>query len=363
MVDLYYGKKTPDDSKLFNQNTRLFCYSKPTGIKNKIVKHTLFYNEYNFLINEVLQKQTAYDYIWANDLPVLKPAILLKNHFKAQVIYDSHEIYIETLNQFFPTQANGLKKFVFQSLLSFMRYFGSKAEKKMISEVDQFVTVSESVKLFFEKKFFRKDILVVYNCPPLQHSEEKIDLKAQLKLDKNCFVLLYQGVMNPGRALDKMIEAQLYTDENIRFVLMGDGNIKKDLIEQTKRLELDEKIIFIDRVHPAVLLNYTRGADAGIIFQETEKNESKNLGIANKFFEYIHAGVPFVATDAPENRLISKKYPVCLFVGKQHDVKEIANKIDQLQRISANEFKNAAIEAAKEYNWEAQAEKIRKIVM
>ncbi|MDY0323687.1 MAG: glycosyltransferase [Candidatus Carbobacillus sp.] len=361
-VDLYYTYSTPIDNDLFNSNTKLFACPPQNTIKQKILKHSFFIYEYNYIYNEVKKHNKVYDYIWANDLPVLKLAFKIKKKTNGKIIYDSHEIYCETINQFFPENAKGIKKLVFKGLISMMRFIGNRAEANMLKKTDFFVTVCHSVKEYFTKKYGRKDIHVVYNCPPLSNNTDKIDFKKILGISNNTFILLYQGVMNQGRALNQMIEAHQFTDEDIRFILMGNGSIKNHLISKTKSLGLEKKIIFIDPVHPSELLKYTRGADAGIVFQETDKNLSKKLGIANKFFEYMHAGIPFVATEAPENIHIVNQFPVCIFVNSKHDVLQIAQQINKLKNEPVKHMKEAALKAAKYYNWDKQAEVIKEIV-
>ena len=70
--------------------------------KRKLLQHSFFCFEFNFFIKEVLKRQSSYDFIWANDLPTLFPAYKIAKKLNAQLVYDSHEIYVETINQFFP---------------------------------------------------------------------------------------------------------------------------------------------------------------------------------------------------------------------------------------------------------------------
>lgn len=361
-VDAYYLNYENTDQSYFNTNTKLFGLEQKSGLKNYFLKHTFFYNEYNYFSKEVLKRNIKYDYIWAHDLPVLKAALKIRKKTGGKVIYDCHEIYNETLNQFFPENAKGLKGILYKSTLNFMRHFGVRAESKMARKADICVTVGKYVKDFLENQFKINNIKVLYNCPYIQQNDKKVDLRTTLGFQKNDKILLYQGVMNQGRALPEMIQAQTHTNKNIKFVLMGDGPTKMILQDLVVELKLDNKVFFIDRVDSSVLLQYTRGADAGIVLQETEKNQSKNLGIANKFFEYIHAGIPFVATDAPENRLVYNKYKVCKLVNPKHNIIEIAQAIDSLFNDDLIKYKEASKKATAEYNWEAQAEKIRQIV-
>ncbi|HPG73246.1 MAG TPA: glycosyltransferase [Bacteroidales bacterium] len=360
-VDLYYLKPAPGDETLFGDNVQLFPVAPASGLKQRILRHSFFYNEYNYLAREVIKQNQHYHFIWANDLTVLKPALAIKKTTGARLIYDSHEIYIETLNQFFPEQSRGFRKMAFGILLKFMKYFGTKAEKSMLRQVDEFVTVSNSVKNYFTETYKRNNIHVVLNCPAFEQSSyEAVDLKSMLGIDKNKFLLLYQGIMGYGRGLPLMIEAQKYTHDDVHFVLMGDGMLRDSLIRLTETLNLTHKITFIDRVPTSQLLQYTRAADGGIILQETDKNLSKKLGIANKLFEYMHAGIPFVASNAPENNAVAAQFNICLIV--ENNVQHIARGIDALKDFDPVAVKEEARKAAAMYNWEKQAEVISTIV-
>ncbi|HQP05287.1 MAG TPA: glycosyltransferase, partial [Bacteroidales bacterium] len=208
-VDLFYLRPSDSDKELFNENTRLFALKQRTGKKELFLRHTFFYNEFNYFFFDIIRHEIRYDYVWANDLPALKPALFLKKKFNAKLVYDSHEIYIETLNQFFPEKSHGIKKIVFGALLKLMRFYGSRAERAMVEQTDIFITVSDSVKEYFAALFNRNDIAVVLNCPSLhQETYESVDLKSMLGFDNQVFLLLYQGVMSYGRGLPLMIEAQ-----------------------------------------------------------------------------------------------------------------------------------------------------------
>ncbi len=350
-VDLFYVDGNDSDKKIFNDNVRLFSCKKKDGLKAKIIRHTCFYNEFMFYVPEVLKQGVDYDYIWANDLPDLKPALKIKAKIGSKVIYDSHEIFIGTLNQFFPRKAKWYKSILYKTALFTMTKLGACAEKKMVKSVDEFVTTSTSFKGYFQKKFHRDDIHIVMNCPNIQTATDSYDLRSEYGLSNDSFVLLFQGRLNAGRALIEMVESMQYVKENIHLFVVGDGTLKKDMQKRTAELSLQERIHFIDEVPSSELLRYTRGADAGINLQASI-NISKHLASANKLFEYTHSGIPTIGSDVPENRLVIEKYDLGLLVN--NNPKEIAIAINKMADMDLSKYKENCKKAAKEYNWENQ---------
>lgn len=358
-VDLYYVYGKDSDKDIFGDNVHLFSCEKKEGLKSKFVKHTCFYNEFMFFVPEVLKQGIAYDYIWANDLPDLKPALKLKEKIGSKVIYDSHEIFVGTLNQFFPSKAKWYKSILYKTALFVMTTLGSNAEKKMVKRADEFVTTSISFKNYFKNKYKRDDIQIVMNCPNIQTANDFYDFRSEYNLSSDSFVLLFQGRLNAGRALIEMIESMAYVKSNVHLFVIGDGTLKKDMQKRTAELSLQEKVHFIDEVPSAELLRYTRGADAGINLQASI-NISKHLASANKLFEYTHSGIPTIGSDVPENRLIIEKYDLGMLV--RNNPKEIADAINKMSESDLSKYKGNCKKAAMEYNWENQEKVILDLI-
>lgn len=358
-VDLYYVYGKDSDKDIFGDNVRLFSCEKKEGLKSKFVKHTCFYNEFMFFVPEVLWQGVAYDYIWANDLPDLKPALKLKEKIGAKVIYDSHEIFVGTLNQFFPSKAKWYKSILYKTALFVMTTLGSNAEKKMVKRADKFVTTSISFKNYFQDKYKRDDIQIVMNCPNTQYASDFYDFRSEYNLPEDSFVLLFQGRLNAGRALIEMIESMAYVKSNVHLFVIGDGTLKKDMQKRMAELSLQEKVHFIDEVPSSELLRYTRGADSGINLQASI-NISKHLASANKLFEYTHSGIPTIGSDVPENRLIIEKYDLGMLV--RNNPKEIADAINKMSESDLSKYKDNCKKAAMEYNWENQEKVILDLI-
>ena len=132
LVDLYYVNGTSSDNDLFHENVYLFSFKHENSIKRKFLKNSFFCFEFNFMINKVIKQNKSYNYIWSNDLPTLYSSFKLSKKLNAKLIYDSHEIYIETLNQFFPENNRTFKRIIFKILFKFMKIHGSKIEKNAL---------------------------------------------------------------------------------------------------------------------------------------------------------------------------------------------------------------------------------------
>lgn len=358
-VDLFYIEGKDTDNEVFGCNVRLFNCYKPSGFFSKLIRHTCFYNEFMFFVDEVMKRKVDYDYVWANDLPDLKPALRIKKYINAKVIYDSHEIYIATLNQFFPSKAVWYKSIMYRSALHTMSLLGSIAEKRMVKRVDEFVTPCISLKKYFQEKYKLDNIKVVMNCPRTQFSTDYFDFRNNYNLAEDSFVLIFQGRLNAGRALMEMIESMLYVTEKVHLFVIGDGTLKNDMIQRTNELSLNDRIHFVDEVPSSVLLTYTRGADAGINLQ-TSINISKYFASANKLFEYTHSGIPTIGSDVPENRLIINKYNLGILVNNRPE--EIAIAINDISKKDLLVYKENCYKAAKEYCWENQEPVILELI-
>lgn len=359
-LSLFYIDGTPKDKDLFNSNVSLYSFPKKYGLKQKLIQNTCFYNEYLFFVPAVLSKDIDFDIIYTNDLPTLKPGIILKKKLGAKLIYDSHEIFNETLNQFFPNSNDVFKKIKFSILLNTMKTLGNVAEAKFVKEIDCFITTCESFKEYFTDKFQIKELEVIMNCPPLIKQEiVPVDLREQFDLNSTDLLCVFQGVMNKGRALFKLMEAFIMTNTNIKLIMVGDGALKTELEKYVSDNKLDDKVFFTGRVKSSELLNYTKGCDIGINLQEPI-NISKKLASANKLFEYIHAGIPIIGSDVPENRRIINEFDLGQLVS--NTPVSISNAVNEMANSDLSIYKDRCKKAADKYNWENQAVKLKNIL-
>lgn len=297
------------------------------------------------------------------DYPTLQLGYKLKKiNPKLKLIYDSHEIYIETINQFFPR--SGWKKIYGVPLIKINQFLHSKKEKRFIQSVDIKVTVCESLRKYFLKKL-RADFLVLRNCPSLTHikeinEEEKSSKRADFNIANNDFLLLYQGDINPGRGLFIMLEVMKQLPSNFKFIVLGNGMLLPTLKDKCKN-ESIKNVQFLGRVPYKDLMAYTQIADLGINLIEPI-NESKRLSLPNKLFEYMSVGVPFLSNDLPEPKLLVEKYNCGVLV----DYSDTQSIVDRIQELSKNKslLKNLGSNGQKaiqeELNWTVELEGLMK---
>ena len=360
LVDLYYINGSSSDNDLFNENVYLFSFKHKNSIKRKFLKNSFFCFEFNYFIKKVLKKNKSYNYIWSNDLPTLYSSFKLSKKLNAKLIYDSHEIYIETLNQFFPENNRIFKRIIFKILLKFMKIHGLKIEKKCINKVQTFVTVNESLQNYFIKKYKLKNCISIMNYPESTFANKQaIDFRKKYNWSKSDIILIYQGTINKGRGLDILIESLKITPSNYKLVIIGDGTIKENLIQKTKELQICNKVKFINKVPINELHSYSAGADIGINLLENY-NLSKKLASPNKLFEYIHAEIPVLCSDTIENKNILSKYKIGLLTN--NNSKEILNTITNFSLENLNTYKYSLILAKKEFVWEKQERKILSLI-
>jgi glycosyltransferase involved in cell wall biosynthesis len=124
---------------------------------------------------------------------------------------------------------------------------------------------------------------------------------------------------------------------------------------------LEDKVEMINKLKPNVLKQYTPLADLGLTMDDMKSDNSK-VGLPNKIFDYIHAGIPIAATPVPEVKNIIEQYKVgfCFQSFNPEDIaKEIMEFLENKSLIST--IKANTIIAAKELCWEKEKQKLEAI--
>jgi glycosyltransferase involved in cell wall biosynthesis len=346
---------------VFDNNPRIRlvnCIRQPT-LYQKIMAHSFFCFEYLALVKAVVQTSETFDIIWANDLPTLLPAHRLKKRFKAKLIYDAHEIYTETINQFFPRNTKGIKILIFNTMIFIMRFHGKLCERRLIMKADQFLTVNESLLAYFRDEYGLPKGHVIMNLPRLSDTAEKTtpyNFRLSFNWAEHHTILLYQGALNEGRGLRLLIEAVQRMPKEYCLVIIGNGVLKQKLQKDVAEKGLGDRIKFIDAVKLIELPNYTSGADIGVNLLE-DFNLSKKLASPNKLFEYIHSGIPVLASSTIENNRVMERFKI----GESCN-NTVESITEAIFKIGANKYTAELTAAKKYYNWEGQEASLLNII-
>lgn len=143
---------------------------------------------------------------------------------------------------------------------------------------DNFVYVPNGILVGQEKK-----------NPPMEKTIERLQ---ELKKE-GYFLVGYTGNHSPANVLDTMIDAgKLTSDDKIKYVLVGNGNVKKELIEYAKSNNVTN-VEFLDPVLKDNMDNVLQLLD--VCYISLKKQNLFNYGVSpNKLFDYMMAARPVI---------------------------------------------------------------------
>ncbi len=287
---------------------------------------------------------TKADLLFANDLDTLLPNYLVSKIKNIPLIYDSHELFCDV-----PELINS----------SFKRNIWLKIESAIVPKLKTCITVNDSIATIFEKKYKVK-FNVVRNISDILPDFVPAT-KQQLNLPTDKKIILLQGAgINIDRGAEELVEAMVYV-ENAILLIIGGGDVWHLLEEKVKVLNIKEKVILIKKIPKKELMSFTFNADLGI---SIDKNTNLNYynSLPNKIFDYLHAGVPILASKLPEIEKIILKYKIGWLIDS-HEPKQIAEVINKIFSSSElMQYKQNTSLAAKELNWTNEKQNYLKLI-
>ena len=194
---------------------------------------------------------------------------------------------------------------------------------------------------------------VVRNIPNVPKQIET-PTREQLNLPVDKKIVLLQGSgINIQRGAEEAVEAMQYL-ENVLLLVVGGGDVLPVLRNKVDALNLHTKVKFVPRQTPENLSGYTRNADLGLTIDK-DTNINYRFSLPNKLFDYIHGGVPVLATPLVELKNIIQQYQVGGFI-ENHDPAHIASTINAMldDEKQLAEYKLNTEKAAADLNWETE---------
>jgi glycosyltransferase involved in cell wall biosynthesis len=239
-----------------------------------------FYAEYNYrLVREL--RRWPYDAICAVDLDTLLAGVRLTAGSNKKLVFDAHEWFSET--------PEVVKRPLIRGL---WRGLG----KALVPKTDARYTVGPMLAKQLEAEY-GVPFATVRNAPRRRPSGVVPPPAADLPVTDRK-VLLYQGMLNPGRGLETVIEALAKLPECALW-LVGDGPLLGALRRCGERWKCSDRIWFAGFRPPDELPAITARAWLGLNLLDAV-SPSYYFSLANKSLDYLQAGLPSVQMAFPE---------------------------------------------------------------
>lgn len=295
-----YGRLLPESLPLersyFTERKKLWFRNGPQ-----------FYAEYNIrlfiylLFNDV-------DLIFANDLDTLPAAYLVAKIKRKRLIYDTHEYYTE------------VPELVRRPLV---QKIWKGLENYLFPKINDIITVNTSIARLYGDKFNKK-VYVSRNIPA-SFTPDRLKTRKELGLPVDQKIIILQGTgINIQRGAEEAVEAMKYISDAV-LLIIGTGDVFPTLKKIVSENNLQDKVIFRDRMPFAELRQYTINSDLGLAIDK-DTNLNYRFSLPNKLFDFIHSGIPTLSSGLIELKQIIDKYDIGYYI-QNHNPKHIAEVI------------------------------------
>ncbi|MEA3460874.1 MAG: glycosyltransferase, partial [Bacteroidota bacterium] len=314
---------------------------KSPDLKNKVFQHRryrmlftggpLFYACFNLRLLTSLLFAKRPVLLISNDLDTLPANFLVSRIRRVPLIYDSHELFTQ------------VPELIHRKAVQFV---WKGFESWLLPKLRYAVTVNYSIATIY-RRLYGTRFSVVRNVP------EKIAYTPREDSGTESQIIIYQGALNVGRGLELMIDAMQYL-ENVRFVIVGSGDIEDELRKRADQKNLGDRVEFKGRMMPEELIPLTLSADLGISLEE-DLGLNYRYSLPNKLFDYIQCRVPVLCSALPEMSRIVDSYGIGIST-KERDPEKLAGIIRyMLKERTGGAWWEALDRAANELCWENES--------
>jgi glycosyltransferase involved in cell wall biosynthesis len=296
-----------------------------------------FYAEYTIrLFFYILFSRTSL--IVSNDLDTLLPCYLASLLKRKKLVYDSHEIFTEV-----PELENRL----------FVKKCWENIEGFIFPKLKNVYTVNNQLADYFTTKY-KVPVSIVRNVPMEPCKTATKLSRNDLRIDPNNFLVIYQGSLNKDRGLEELIDSFALLPSHFSLLIVGSGDLENAL---KKRATNNKAIVFAGEVPFQELLSYTRLANLGVSLEKMN-NLNYAFALPNKFFDYIHAGIPVLVSPLIAYKEMLSKYDLGFLI-ESHHPSDIATAIKRMENtpkttMEINRFKH-------DFNWRREEKTLNDI--
>ena len=288
----------------------------------------LFYLELNIRFF-LIALFAGYDIIHLVDLDSLPGGFWPARLRSKRIVFDAHEIYYEVPE----LSAKPLKKKIWKAVA-----------KLIVPKIKYAITVNTSLQNHYQERY-NTPFSVVRNIPPLK--DEALNISGS---QQHLKTLIYIGALNEGRGLEIAIDAMSHLPD-YKLMLVGEGDLSNVLRKRTSTKDSPDRVHFLGFVSPDELYRHLQSASIGINLLEA-KSLNYTLSLGNKFFDYIHAGLPAIHMRYPEYEWLNNQYQIaelCDSYTKEAFIKAVKNLDDKehYQTLQEN-----CLLAKKQLNWQ-----------
>ncbi|MFD2567770.1 glycosyltransferase family 4 protein [Pseudotenacibaculum haliotis] len=167
-------------------------------------------------------------------------------------------------------------------------------------------------------------------------NKELLPAEITQQIPKDKFVIGYTGTMGMANALEYLIDCSILLKENddIHFVLVGDGYLKEEL---KNKVSGNNNVTFIDKINKDQVQEMLK--NFSVCFVGRNNTPLFDYGVSsNKFFDYMLAGKPVISSS---NKI---KDPVelsgCGYVVEPESAESIKEAVLKLQAMTEEERNN-----------------------
>jgi glycosyltransferase involved in cell wall biosynthesis len=298
-----------------------------------LTKGKLFYVEYNIKLFFVLLFIKA-DLLGAIDLDSILPVLWASKLRGKQRVYDAHELFCEM-------QEISTRPLIYKIWKGIERY-----------AVPQFplgYTIGKYYALEFAK-MYNVQYAIVRNAT-IYNSLERV-------APSEPTYILYQGAINEGRCFEQLIPAMQHV--SLPLVICGAGNFFEETKVLVAKYNLQDKVTMHGYVPPQELKQFTEQAYIGItLFSDGAKSKSNYLSMANRFFDYMHSGVPQICVGFPEYKDVNEEFEIAVLLNEVDEntistaINALANDKEKHAQLAHN-----TLACRKQYCWQEEEKKL-----
>ncbi|WP_101842479.1 glycosyltransferase family 4 protein [Halobacillus sp. Marseille-P3879] len=239
----------------------------------------------------------------------------------------------------------------------------SKLELFLYKKADKIIVLFDKAPKYVKKRGIKSEKIIYlpngvdFNLYKVEKKLPDLYLNTLYKL-KDKFLLVYTGAHGLANNLGSMLEIaeKVYDqDENIHFLLVGDGPEKDKIIRQADEKNL-KNLTFLPSIQKDCIPSLLKYANAGIITMHNAEVYKWGISL-NKMFDYMAACLPIVMLSNLQDTIISKQNLGIVSSNVDNIAERIvklSNNKALLEKYSVNSF----MYGKQNHSWEKLAEKL-----